>query len=135
MISETLGIELTGRNYLDFAPVPDRARRGKRSMCQGQQPCGAHFVLPIPFPSGRVVPTEALSLPCLPNEEGNAMQLITMTCALDSTTLYNPAANPERFATADEFRFVDIGAGTPDASLGLADLEAVLLPNPGADVE
>jgi hypothetical protein len=70
-----------------------------------------------------------LSLPCLPNEKGNAMQLITMNCVLGDTALHAPAANPERFATADEFRFVDIGAGTPDASLGLADLEAVVLPN------
>lgn len=129
MITETLGIELTGRNYLDFAPKKDRARRGGRAMAQGRQPCGALFLLPIPFPSGRVVPTEVLSLPCLPKNDGEPIQLITMNCALDSTTLLSPAANPERFSTANEFRFVDIGAGTPDASSGLADLEAVQLFN------
>ena len=129
-IAETLGIELTGCNYLDFAAPPDRARRGERAMWQGRQPCGAHFLLPIPFSSGRVVLSEVLSLPARPNQDGEAMQLITMNCALDDTGLHLPATNPDRFSMADEFRFVDIGAGTPDAALALGESLPALLPRP-----
>lgn len=129
-ISETLGVELTGRNYVDFAPPQDRARRVGRAMWQGRQPCGAYFLLPIPFASGRVVMSEVLSLPTLPNENGGPMQLINMNCALDDTTLQVPLADPDRFSTAVDFRFVDIGGGTPDATLGLADLPPELLAHP-----
>ncbi|MBT4486784.1 MAG: PAS domain-containing protein, partial [Rhodospirillaceae bacterium] len=122
MMSETLGFELTGANYLDFAPPSDKANRAARAMRQGQQPCGAHFILPMPFSSGRVVMSEVLSLPILPNEDGRAMQLITMNSALEDTKAKLPTAHSKRFAMADEFRFVDIGAGTPEAKLGLTEL-------------
>ncbi|MBC8239061.1 MAG: PAS domain-containing protein [Alphaproteobacteria bacterium] len=133
-IAEIMGIELTGRNYVDFAAPPDRKGRAERAMWQGRQPCGAIFLLPIPYSSGRVVVSEVLSLPTLPNKPGEPMQLLAINWPLDDTPRHLSPADPNGFNKSADFRFVDIGAGTPDAALQLSDLPPALLPRPNSAV-
>ncbi|MDP6345024.1 MAG: PAS domain-containing protein [Alphaproteobacteria bacterium] len=112
-IVESLGVELTGRNYLEFSHPEERATRAERMHQLGQWPCGAHIQMSVTFVSGRSVPSEALTLPVRPAGRGQPIQLFAMIMALEDTTSQWPAADSRHFPTADEGCFVDIGAGAP----------------------
>ncbi|MDE0945049.1 MAG: PAS domain-containing protein [Alphaproteobacteria bacterium] len=126
-LCEAMGIELTGLNYFDFTTVEERGPRVARTCQLVSQPCGSHFLFPIMYRSGRVVPTEVVSFPVLPDEPDAPPQLFALSMALEEMRLEGPAAQPRQLPLAEGFQFIDIGAGIPDDALDLGEREVAKL--------
>ncbi|MDP6831780.1 MAG: PAS domain-containing protein [Alphaproteobacteria bacterium] len=120
-LCEGMGLELTGRNYFDFTTPEARGPRVARTNQLVKHPCGSHFIFPIEYSSGRIVPAEVLSLPVLPNNPSEPPQIFAMSVSLQDMRLDGPRSAPTELPEADGFQFVDIGAGVPDDSLDLTD--------------
>ena len=120
-LCEAMGIEMTGLNYFDFTTLEERGLRSARVNRLVGQPAGSYFVLPIPFRSGRLVPTEFLSLPVRPNDPAAPMQLFALTKPMEDLHLEGPVAASNQIPVAESFQFIDIGAGVPDSGLDLAN--------------
>ncbi len=127
-LCEAVGMELTGENYYDFTAPEARPLRVARTSHMAGMPCGCHFVFPILYRSGKVVPTEVLSLPVLPNDLSAPRQIFTIAIPMEQTRLMGPHDNPLQFPEAEGFRFIDVGAGVPDDHLNLSERAAATPP-------
>ena len=127
-LCEAVGIELTGLDYFDFTTPEARPLRLARTSHMAGMPCGCHFVFPFLYRSGKVVPTEVLSLPVLPNDLSAPRQIFTIAISKEQTRLMGPHDNPLQFPEAEGFRFIDVGAGVPDDHLNLSVRAAATLP-------
>ncbi|MBT5194373.1 MAG: PAS domain-containing protein [Rhodospirillaceae bacterium] len=119
LIDETLGINLTGKNFIETAPPEQRALRGERTWAVATAPCGSLFQIPIEYTSGRRLPSEIISLPVAPDDPGAAMQTFSICAIADNTLVERPSIAPGHIPMSQEYRFIDIGAGIPDPSEGL----------------
>jgi hypothetical protein len=120
----SLGFELTGRNVVHlYAPELHRAA-GYRFYMMATQPCAAMLELPLKFSSGLEHPHEILILPLEPEGQGGPVVLLVGMAGVDAVNWQNAAVLPQLHPSAT-FRFVDIGAGVPTASMPPEDF------NPG----
>ncbi|MBT3534273.1 MAG: PAS domain-containing protein [Rhodospirillaceae bacterium] len=119
-LCDAMGIELTGLNYFDFTTPEERGPRSARTCHLVNRPAGSHFVFPIVYRSGRLVPTEVLSFPVLPEDSSAPPQLFALSMSMEETRLEGTVAETDQLPLPEGFQFVDIGAGVPDADLGLA---------------
>ena len=112
-ISSVLGTELTGKNYLDLAAPEVRPLRAARMNRQLQQPCGSILTITYTARSELSLETEALALPMRPLDPRQPLQLLSLVVGINRSTPPNevPVSNLSRLA--DEFHFLDIGAGVP----------------------
>lgn len=90
-------------------------------------PCGCHFVFPILYRSGEIIPTEVLSLPVLPDNPDAAPQIFTIAMPMKQTHLMDPHDTPLKMPEAEGFHFIDVGAGVPDDHLKLFERPAATL--------
>jgi len=106
------GRELTGRPYRDTTDPAQWPMRERRANTMLSQPCGAHTVFRATAADGMAYALEIVTLP-LAGEQDRARFLLSYQGL--NAPLADPAAVlPRRFATeADQFRFIDIGAGAP----------------------
>ncbi len=120
-LCQAMGVELSGLNYFDFTTPEQRGPRAKRTCALVEHPAGSHFQFPVAYKTGRMVPSEVLSFPVWPDDPNAPPQLFGISVALENTHLEGEVDQPDRIAMPEGFQFVDIGAGVPDNSLGLAD--------------
>ncbi len=114
-ITRALGVELTGRNYLDLGDPNDRGERASFLFAELNQPCGAVMLYPIYYASGRMAPMEVISAPVAPDKPGDPPLVVALLSELDAAATAEPMA-PEfgvRLPTGRQFRYFDIGAGVP----------------------
>ena len=120
-LCDAMGVELTGLNYFDLTRPETRARRVARTCQFVAHPCGGQVLYPIAYSSGRRVTTQVLSLPIRSNDPSAPPQIFAISVPLEDMRLAGPAVESNQLPMGEDFHFIDIGAGVPDASLNLAD--------------
>lgn len=108
------GLEITGLNFYDMALPEERELRMRRLQGLEQQPCGSYSIQPGTLSPGTAVNTELLALPILPDQPGAALRGIAVSTPLNATAHLTPIQESRVIRIAEEFRFIDIGAGLPD---------------------
>jgi hypothetical protein len=120
-LREHYGYELTGKNYVELAPPARRATRCFRMWQSVVRPCGSRLIREHKVPSGRVTHAEVVTLP-LEADRNDAPRLL-LTHVAPFTVLYEgggQAQLPGTFDIAEDFVFLDIGAGVPDSIVPVA---------------
>ena len=115
-ITRVLGVELTGRNYLDVGNPADRQERAALLFAEVMQPCGAVMIYPMHYASGRAAPVEVISAPVLGDRPTDPPMVFALLTELASSGFAEPLAEEvvRQLPTGRQLRFFDIGAGTPD---------------------
>jgi len=124
-LRDYLGVEITGANYIELAPPEGRAIRRHRTWHMATQPCGSRLIYRHRFASGRVLPSEAVSLP-LDTERADGPRLLLAHIA----PMQADNASPEPAAStqvdiAASFSYLDIGHGVPSRDLPPEELRRV----------
>lgn len=112
-VREIMGVELTGRNFLDLTEPEYRASRGARTMQNITIPCGAIWIWEIEFAGRKCRQVEILSLPARPNDPIRPMQMISVFGLLEPANRPRAVAHLQQLAAADQHNFIDIGSGLP----------------------
>jgi hypothetical protein len=115
-VTRVLGVELTGRNYLELGNPADRKERAELLFAEVAQPCGAVMIYPMHYASGRAAPVEVISAPVVGDEPTDPPLVFALLTELVPNGYPEPLA-PElarQLPTGRQLRFFDIGAGTPD---------------------
>lgn len=112
-VRDTLGVELTGLNYLDLADKGQRERRARLLFDQVRQPCGSCTHFPVPLQSGLTLKVECLCLPVRPEDPERLPQLVAVNAPLQDPGLFDPVGKVVPVGTAEVYGYVDIGAGVP----------------------
>ena len=115
-ITRVLGVELTGRNYLDVGNPADRQERADLLFAEVAQPCGAVMIYPMHYASGRAAPVEVISAPVLGDQPTDPPMVFALLTELAASGYAEPLAAEvaRQLPTGRQLRFFDIGAGTPD---------------------
>lgn len=108
------GLEFTGQNFYDMALPEERELRMLRLQGLEQQPCGSYSVQPGTLSQGAAVYTELLALPILPDTAGEALRVLAVSTPLSDPLHQTPVQENQVIRVAEEFRYIDIGAGLPD---------------------
>jgi hypothetical protein len=112
----SLGFELTGRNVVHlYAPELHRAA-GFRFQSIATRPCAAAVVLELKFSSGLENPHEVLLLPLEADDPQAPPMILVGMSAIEAVAWQNTAVLPQ-LRPSSTFRFVDIGAGIPEATM------------------
>lgn len=111
-IAANVGFNITGRNYLDFVAPDRRGQAFDRVQRACGHPCGTHSALRIRSRNAFRI-SEGLMLPLADREGAVTYQLALFAPVIEDCN--DAQEDPLRLTveTSDEFRWVDIGAGTP----------------------
>lgn len=112
-IGRALGMELTGRNYLDLTEPEIRPLRKARIWRQLQAPCGSLLRNRHMVAGDRVIELEVLTLPVRPDSDDRPPQLLSVITPVSPGVLTMDEAKLQIAKVADDFRYIDIGAGVP----------------------
>lgn len=114
-ITRVLGLELTGRNYLELGNPADRQERAALLFAEVAQPCGAVMIYPMHYASGRAAPVEVISVPVVGDAPSDPPLVFALLTELAPTGFAEPLAAEaaRQLPTGRQLRFFDIGAGTP----------------------
>jgi hypothetical protein len=116
-LRDFLGFELTGANYIDLAPPERRHIRRYRSWEVVGRPCGSRLIYDHHLQSGRIVRSEVVSLPLDPDRTGGPrMTLANIAPLTNRDDIFEAAANRD-LTVAEEYTFLDIGAGVAASTL------------------
>jgi hypothetical protein len=113
-LREHYGYELTGKNYVELAPPARRATRCFRMWQSATRPCGSRLIREHKVPSGRITHAEVVTLP-LEADRDDAPRLLLTHVAPFTVHYEGGQAQPGTFDIAEDFVFLDIGAGVPDS--------------------
>lgn len=115
-ITRVLGLELTGRNYLELGNPADRQERAALLFAEVAQPCGAVMIYPMHYASGRAAPVEVISVPVVGDAPSDPPLVFALLTELAPTGFAEPLAAEaaRQLPTGRQLRFFDIGAGTPE---------------------
>ena len=108
---EALGFELTGLDFLALAAPDAHATRARRIRAIAQTPCGAWFRLLFPAPDGKQRQFDFLVLPW--SVPGQLPHLVGVASTQGRGWPAGADSRRRVAGHADDFRFVDLGAGTP----------------------
>jgi hypothetical protein len=114
-LRDYLGYELTGANYVDLAEPERRPIRRYRNWEIVTRPCGSRLIYDHRMQSGQVMPAEVVSLPLDPDLPGGPRLTLANIAPLSRRTEILEPPMDRRIAVAEEFTFLDIGAGVPDS--------------------
>ncbi|MCE9651362.1 MAG: PAS domain-containing protein [Parvibaculum sp.] len=109
-VAKGMGIEPTGKNYLDLLAPEAREPYLRLLDAQIAQPCGRRSTLGSRNASGIVARTEVLALPLFHSLSGHHM-LVSCFAPMEAVG-YEKGAYEIR--TFEDTEWVDIGAGVPD---------------------
>lgn len=112
-ITDHLGFDLTGFNYLDLTSKENRAWRAHLTLAQVAQPCGVVIYYWLRLASGTVMPVEFAGAPAC--EDGAETASLIVCCATSLTRIdeESPPVDPESYTEGEGMRFIDIGYGIP----------------------
>lgn len=108
------GVEFTGMNFYEMAQPDERDLRQRRLHTLEQQPCGSYSIQPGTLLQGAYLSTELLALPILPDEPDGSMRCLCVSVPLGNGRHQTPVEDSQIIRTAEEFRYIDIGAGLPE---------------------
>lgn len=111
-VCERFGMDVTGRNYLDFVEPRRRPKASRAIFLVCEQPCGMLVRLKSKTQTGRMHMNETLALPMRDNEgRARLVYYQSRSAPLDE---YRDATN-DQLAVLDIAKrtFIDIGAGIP----------------------
>lgn len=111
-VTDQIGVNLTGCNYLDLTSKANRAWRAHLTLAQMAQPCSVAIYYFLRLGSGGMLPIEFVTGPL--RENGASAATLILCCA--SGLLPNderPAIDPDSYEEGEGLVFIDIGAGVP----------------------
>jgi len=111
-LRELVDFELTGRNFRDITAPADWPLRRRRLATMSARPCGGFMHYRDVQPSGRTVMFEAVTLPLEAELPGKPHLLISCSSLLNRSFQDPRRVQPRSIPLADDFAFVDVGAGT-----------------------
>jgi hypothetical protein len=112
-LRDYLGFELTGSNYMALTPPADRPLRYYRFRQIVDMPCGGVMLYNQRLASGEIVPSEVVSLPVEPEHPQAPKLVISHAAPLSRPPASGAVPHLLQLQLAEEFQFVDIGAGVP----------------------
>lgn len=111
-ITEQIGVNLTGCNYLDLTSKANRAWRAHLTVAQMAQPCSVAIYYFLRLGSGGMLPVEFVSGPL--REDGAEAATLMLCCASGLLPAdERPAVDPDSYEEGEGMVFIDIGAGIP----------------------
>lgn len=112
-ITEKIGFDLGGMNYLDLTSKENRSWRATLTIAQAAQPCGVVIYYWLRFPDGAVLPVEFTGAPLY--EDGAAQSNLILCCAtgLADTVDRRQPLDPDSYTEGEGMHFIDIGYGVP----------------------
>jgi hypothetical protein len=113
-LRDLFGFETTGRNLVKLAPPEQRRERSYRMWTVMRQPCAAHYTHHVAFPTGVREICQGIALPMAPNKSGGSPLAIAVEIPQSGRRWLNPSG-PALITIAEEFAFIDIGAGHPES--------------------
>lgn len=113
MISDHLGFDLAGFNYLDLTSKENRSWRAHLTLAQAAQPCGVVIYYWLRLASGSVLPVEFVGAPVCENGQSSASLILCCATGLAKTGGESPVVDPESYEEGDGMRFIDLGYGVP----------------------
>lgn len=113
------GMEYTGMNYYDMATPDERGLRMRRLHKLEGQPCGSYSIQPGTSSEGAYLSTELTVLPVFPDEPGGTLRCLCVSAPLVTVSHQSPVQDSQVIRVAQEFRYIDIGAGLPDENAEL----------------
>lgn len=126
-INATRGRELTGTNLKDLSRADDWPRRSAINLALAGQPCGLYFKVLFDYSVGPSTFSEYVCLPVFPDRAGAPVQLFTIREPMEDVSLRLPQLMAKYNHVGEDNRFVDLGAGVPDASLLPEPLPSLIL--------
>ena len=112
VIRNALGVDLRGRNYIDFVPEEHRATSGtSMKLMFGAQPCGRWVRKEVVHRDGFRQILELTQLPVIDRASG--LQLVLGIAEGFGEDVAHTADGRFRFECLDHEQFIDIGAGLP----------------------
>jgi len=119
--------ELKGRNVRDITAPEFMELRERRHLILMTHPCASRIVLRRQMDAANTMALELVGLPVAPAKEGDPMQEFSTMAPLDQLLLRNTASQDTTDAAHEIHQFIDIGAGVPDAALGLSQHDPLTL--------
>lgn len=116
-LTELIGVNLTGLNYLDFIPDEQRAEALEAGRLICNHPCGIWQLNPVHFDRGISQIIEATIFPLGPGADGVPLMLgclVFLQQTMQPVPAVDKAVNAE---TSAVYEFIDIGAGVPVLSV------------------
>jgi hypothetical protein len=106
--------EATGKNFAELTPPEQWPLRQWRMEQMAARPCGGIMITRGDGASGFGGTFETVTLPLAPDAPGKPRLLMSNVAVVGG--IYEPPAKdrPHIVPLADEFRFLDLGAGVPD---------------------
>lgn len=113
-ITAAAGFELKGMNYLEMTKPEIRPHRSARLLSLVRQPCGGlvHNVRDVD--DGGSAGIEIMVLPIRPAENDGALQLLSISALTDPGIMLGGDIKAQLDKVADQFSYLDLGAGVPD---------------------
>lgn len=113
-VVDRLGFDPAGMDYVNMARPEERHVRTYRLGQHLSQPCGSWFIVAHPYANEVFAPTECLVLPVRPGGDQPGLQLFAMSEHIgEGPLIWDAIGKAQEMPVAEEFRFVDIGAGVP----------------------
>ncbi|WP_430397264.1 PAS domain-containing protein [Ferrovibrio sp.] len=114
-VTQQLGFNLAGLNYLDLTSRENRSWRAHLTIAQVAQPCCAVIYYWLRLGQGGVLPVEIVSAPIRQDGDQHAS---LMLCSISFLTRRKripegEAIDPDSYEEGEGMRFIDIGAGIP----------------------
>lgn len=111
-ITDQIGVDLTGCNYLDLTSKANRAWRAHLTLAQMAQPCSVAIYYWLRLGNGSTLPVEFVTGPMC--EDGARQASLILCCATGLTgSEAGNAIDPDSYEEGEGMRFIDIGAGVP----------------------
>ncbi|HEX7775623.1 MAG TPA: PAS domain-containing protein [Parvibaculum sp.] len=108
-VARGMGIEPTGKNYLDLIAPEARAPYLKLVDAQINQPCGRRTILKTRNATGLIARTEALTLPMFHAQSGHHM----IVSYFEQIDIVGYEKGPYEVLDFEKTEWLDIGAGVP----------------------
>lgn len=112
-ITDHLGFDLTGMNYLDLTSKENRAWRAHLTVAQAAQPCGVVIYYWLRFANGAVLPVEFTGAPLRENGAETASLILCCATGLTHAISDSTVLDPDSYEEGDGMRFIDLGYGVP----------------------
>ena len=116
-LTQRIGVNLTGADYLDFLPAEQRAESLEAGRLICSHPCGIWQLNPVHFERGFSQTVEATIFPLGPASDGAPLMLGCLEFLAKSLA---PVPTIDKAVTAETsaiYDFIDIGAGVPKLSV------------------
>lgn len=112
-LREGFGVDVTGRNYLDFVEPARRTKASRAIFLVCEQPCGMLVRLVSKTQAGRMYMNETFALPMRDND-GKARLVYYQSNSAPLAEYRDPTKDQLAVLDLAGRTFIDIGAGIPD---------------------